>query len=168
MREQDNMKMIRCRKCGTMVASEDSIIERIMDEVREERKLAIKELKKGNALKKNGKTILGDELIISSKERMKNASQLEKFQRQLMHQQTQLVWRSELKERQFSVLVRYLFDNHLITEEKLNELETIAIKEAENNAKEEERKIDLIYKSYSDYTSNRTKADTTYCQATKK
>ena len=38
------MKMIRCKKCGTMIASEDTIIERIMDEAREERKILENEL----------------------------------------------------------------------------------------------------------------------------
>ena len=56
------------------------------------------------------------------------------------------------KEKEKSVLVQYLLENNLITKEKLNELDEKAREENRIIIEQEERELDLLYKSYSDYT----------------
>ncbi len=184
------MKMIRCKKCGTMIASEDTIIERIMDEAREERKILENELKKakelvekgnsmvcqgnalvskGNSMISKGKTLVseGNKMSSSANIHRDNAKQLDKLATQIMHMTTQLGVRKGEKEKEKSVLVQYLLENNLITKEKLNELDEKAREENRIIIEQEERELDLLYKSYSDYTGNKTKADPTYKKANK-
>lgn len=155
------MRMIRCKKCGTMVASEDGLLERIMDEAREERQFSQKEEAEASRLEAKVK-----QLRISAKNRRDNAKQLDKFANQIQHQTTQLESRKNLKERQMSVLCRYLIENNIVTEEKLVELGEIAKRESDEKEREDQRQLDLIYKSYSDYTGNKTKSDITFKKAT--
>lgn len=164
------MRMIRCKKCGTMVASEDGLLERIMDEAREERRLAEEEDSKANDFtsKANNLLIIAKKLNMSAKNRRDNAKQLDKFANQIQHQTTQLESRKILKEKQMGVLAKYLLDNNIMTQDKLDELSEIAIIEAKEKEAEDQRQLDLLYKSYSDYTGNKTKKDTTYKKAVSK
>lgn len=157
------MRMIRCKKCGTMIASEDTILERIMDEAREERSISENELRKANELIEKGNKILA-----SSNTHKNNAKQLDKLATQIMHMTTQLEVRKGEKEKEKSILVQYLLENNLITKEKLNELDAIAKEQNRIAIERDQRELDLLYKSYSDYTGNRTKSDPTYKKANKK
>ncbi len=164
------MRMIRCKKCGTMIASEDTILERIMDEAREERRISENELKKANELIEKGNSLVfkGNKILASSNTHKNNAKQLDKLATQIMHMTTQLEVRKGEKEKEKSVLVQYLLENNLITEEKLNELDGIAKEQNRIAIEKDQRELDLLYKSYSDYTGNRTKSDPTYKKANKK
>lgn len=170
------MRIIRCKKCGTMVTDDDNILERIMDESREERTMAEEEEKKandmitkGNELVSKGNSLIakGNNLISKAKTRRANAKQLDKLATQIQHRRTQLNDRENLKIHEASVIIQYILNNNLVTEEKLEELQEIAKEKAEKARMEEERELDLLYKSFSTYTGNRTKADPTYKDATK-
>ena len=163
------MRIIRCKKCGTMVTDDDNILERIMDESREERTMAEEEEKKANDMITNGNELVskGNNLISKAKTRRANAKQLDKLATQIQHRRTQLNDRENLKIHEASVIIQYILSNNLVTEEKLEELQEIAKEKAEKARMEEERELDLLYKSFSTYTGNRTKADPTYKDATK-
>lgn len=164
------MRMIRCKKCGTMVASEDGLLERIMDEAREERKLAEEEDSKANEFTAKANKLLSaaKRLNMSAKNRRDNAKQLDKFANQIQHQTTQLESRRVLKEREMIVLSKYLLENNMMTREELDKISEVAKHEAEIKEVEDQRQLDLLYKSYSNYTGNKTKNDTTYKRAVNK
>ena len=152
-----------------MVTDDDNILERIMDESREERTMAEEEEKKANDMITNGNELVskGNNLISKAKTRRANAKQLDKLATQIQHRRTQLNDRENLKIHEASVIIQYILSNNLVTEEKLEELQEIAKEKAEKARMEEERELDLLYKSFSTYTGNRTKADPTYKDATK-
>lgn len=169
--EVDCMRIIRCNKCGTMVTDDENILERVMDEAREERKLAEGEenkandmIAKGNELISKGNNLVakGNNLISKAKTRRANAKQLDKLATQIQHRRTQLNDRENLKIHEASVIIQYILNNNLVTEEKLQELQNIAKENADKARIAEERELDLLYKSFSTYTGNRTKADPTY------
>ena len=138
------MRLIHCKKCGTMIATDETAIERMYDEIKEERMLAAKS--------KNSK---------EAAVHLQNAKQMLKIVNQIQHRNAQLEDRKVTCQQELSVLVHYLRDNGLITYETLDELRKIARERAEKMNKEDEKQIDLLYKSYSNYTSNMTKADPT-------
>lgn len=149
------MRMIRCNKCGTMVASSDTALERMMDEAREERKLAKKE------------EIEGNRLLLSAKNRRENAKQLDKLANQIRHRYCQIEERKTTLVSEMGEICHYILTNDLITPEKLDELRAKARADAKIKNEADEREIEALYKDYSGYTGNRTKPDPTYKEGTK-
>lgn len=143
------MRLVHCKKCGTMISTEETAIERMYDEIKEERMKAL-----------NCKT---NEAAVH----LQNAKQMLKIVNQIQHRNSQLEDRKVTCQQELSVLQCYLLDNKLITPEKLNELRKIARIRAEKMNQEDRRQIDLLYKNYSKYTGNKTKVDKTYKQGIK-
>lgn len=140
------MRMIRCRKCGTLVSTTTTVEERMMDEIKEERSLADKD-------KRNASIHLA------------NASMMQKYLTQIQHLNAQIEQRRVTCESEKHHLVHYLLDNNLISEEKLNELEKEAHEIAEKQIRKDEEEIERQYQEYARYTgtmtTNRTKSDPT-------
>ena len=132
-----------------MIATEDSSMERMYDEIKDERM---------KASKSSG---------VKASIHLQNAKQMLKIANQIQHRNAQLEDRKVTCQMELSVLVYYLRSNNLITDEKLNELRAIARDRAEKYNESDRKEIDLLYKSFSNYTGNRTKSDSTFDKAVK-
>ena len=144
------MRMIRCKKCGTLVSTTSAVEERILDEIMEERQLAIKD-------KKNASVHLA------------NAETMQKYLTQIQHANAQIEMRKTTCEVEKHHLVHYLLDNGLITEEKLLELDKEARAKADEQNKKDQQAIERQYQEYARFRGtnpvNRTKADSTASKA---
>lgn len=144
------MKLIHCKKCGSAICSEDALIERMND--------TIHELNEKARHCKNGKI---------ARSYLAEAASVTKMMKGILHNTAQLEERRSTLQLEQSVLVRYLRENNLITDEKLNELNQIAREMAKEKNAETQKEIDRIYGKYTSlYTpSNKTKSDPTAVKA---
>lgn len=65
------------------------------------------------------------------------------------------------------VLVHYVLDNGLVSQEKLNELDEIARKQYSDKQKLIQQEVDQLYGGFENMSINRTKRDPTEKQAIK-
>lgn len=146
------MRMIRCRNCGTMVSTTSIMEERIMDEILEERNLAIKDRKNVSI-------------------HLQNAKMMNKYLMQIQHLNAQIEQRRTTVESEKHHLVHYLLDNNILSEEKIHELEEEARVIACEQIRKDEESIKRQYEGYARYTGNmtmnRTKSDPTAKMAIK-
>jgi len=142
------MRLIRCRKCDTVISSSDTFLEQMLLSMEDCNKMA-----------KNSNTYADKTLHIQ------RASQIKKM---IVHTQA-LTY--QLEERKVTVLselseiVHYLRANKLIDDDKLSELKDIGRKKAEIKNKNQQREIDKIYGNFENLFTNRTKADKTATNA---
>ena len=137
------MKLVKCRKCGTAVMTDDTLLESMIGTMNELNKLAIKDKSNRPAYQQQVK-------------------QLTKMINQVMHRTSAIEMRKCLQSEKLSVLIHYLFENNLITMEKLDEIEIIAKERVKKKNAEDEAAIEALYGAYkSDFTFNKTKSDPT-------
>lgn len=140
------MRLIRCKKCGSAITTEDGLIERMND--------TIHDLNEKARRSKDGRV---------AKSYLAEAASVTKMMKGIIHSTAQIEERKNTLSAENAVLVHYLINNNLITWEKLDELREIARQRAEAKNKEDQARIDQIYGKYTSlYTpSNNTKADPT-------
>lgn len=140
------MRLIRCRKCGSAITTEDGLIERMND--------TIHELNEKARRSKDGRV---------ANSYLAEAASVTKMMKGIIHSTAQIEARKRTMECEKAEIVHYLLANNLITQEKLDELDAIARKKAEIKNAEEQANIDRIYGTYKSlYTpSNNTKSDPT-------
>ena len=141
------MKLLRCRKCGAMITTQDTMVDCMMAEVERLNRLAENDAKYNKGRLK------------STYEQQ--SSQVYKMMRQIVHLTSQLDEESRRMHQEKGVLVHYLFSNGLITEAKLHELEAIARERAAQANERDQRQIEAIYGDFQSSIHNRTKADPT-------
>lgn len=141
------MKLLRCRKCGAMITTQDTMVDCMMAEVERLNRLAENDAKYNKGRLK------------STYEQQ--SSQVYKMMRQIVHLTSQLDEDSRRMHQEKGVLVHYLFSNGLITEAKLHELEAIARERAAQANERDQRQIEAIYGDFHSSIHNRTKADPT-------
>ncbi len=141
------MKLLRCRKCGAMITTQDTMVDCMMAEVERLNRLAENDAKYNKGRLK------------STYEQQ--SSQVYKMMRQIVHLTSQLDEDSRRMHQEKGVLVHYLFSNGLITEAKLHELEAIARERAAQANERDQRQIEAIYGDFQSSIHNRTKADPT-------
>lgn len=138
------MKLVRCRKCGTVVISEETLLQNLLDAIDETSRKA--ERCNNNAQK----TIYIAEI-----------SAYKQMYKSFMHNLTRL---GEQKQKDTVILwelKRYIRDNGLIPEDKLIEITESAVKKAKQEQTKYEQEIQRIYGDFNSVTVNRTKADPT-------
>lgn len=140
------MRLVKCRKCGASIVTDDGLIERMNDTVHE--------LNEKARRAKNYK-------IYNSY--LNEAANVTKMMKGILHNTAQMEDRRITCNCELSELTHYLIENNLITYEKLDEIRARARKKAEERNKENQKEIDKIYGKYTSlYTpSNQTKADPT-------
>lgn len=146
------MKMIRCRKCGASMISEDGLIERMSDTIHELNEKARKS--------KDGRI---------AKSYLAEAASVCKLMKGVIHNTTALESRKITCQSEYSELVYYLRSHGLISEEKLQEIREIARKKAKQKDLENQKELDRIYGQYKKLymPANKTKADPTAKKAIK-
>ena len=137
------MKLIRCKKCGTVVSSSDTYLEQMI--------LAMNEC--------NRKALTGPKYDRNSY--VQQAIQIRKMITHVQHLTYTMEERKATVLSELSEIVHYLRVNNLITDEKLNELRDIARHRAALKNKQEEEAIDKLYGNFENLFVNRTRSDTT-------
>ena len=140
------MKLIHCKKCGAALVTEDALLERMND--------TIHELNEKARHTKNGK---------KAHSYLAEAASVTKMMKGIIHNTAQMEDRRITCQLEMAEIVNYIRTNHLISDEKLDELRAIAREKAKVRNLENQKELDRIYGNYRAlYTpSNNTKADKT-------
>lgn len=136
------MRLIKCRKCGATICTDEAFQERMLDAIAECHKQARKDRKNANSY-------------------LQEAATYKKILTQYLHRTAQ--YDSDLrKERcEKGVLVAYVIQNGLMSQDELNELNDIARKREEENNRKDEKEIARLYGSLQNPLFNNTKPDPT-------
>ena len=147
------MRLIKCKKCGSAIVTEDALLERMND--------TIHELNEKARNSKNGKV---------AKSYLAEAASVAKMMKGILHNTAQMEERKITCLMELAEIVHYLRENKLITDDKLSELKDIGREKAKDRNLQNQKEIDRIYGNYNAlYTpSNNTKADPTANKAIKK
>ena len=148
------MRLLRCRKCGTFITTQDTMVENMMEEINRLNRLAEKAAR--------GK----DKSLINVYQQQ--SAQVSKLMKQILHLTAQKDAAYRVEKQEKSVLVHYLLTNNLITHEKLNELNEIARIKVEEKNKADQAEIERLYGDFESTLTNRTKNDPTAKAAMKK
>lgn len=140
------MKLIKCKKCGSAIVTEDALLERMNDTIHE-----LTEKARNPKNKKNANSYLAE------------ASNVTKMMKGILHNTAQMEERKVTCSLELSEIVHYLLQNNLITHEKLDELRAIARNKAKERNIQNQKELDRIYGNYKSlYTPcNKTKNDST-------
>lgn len=140
------MRLMRCRKCGTIMATENTILENMMDKIDELTEKAYK------CKRQSDKQIYLEQIKV-----------INKMMTSIRHTYAQIDERKMLLSSENAEIVRYIRSNHLITDEKLDELREIAKQKAKEKNEKDQKEIERVYGTYkSTYDPfNRTKSDPT-------
>lgn len=136
------MRLIKCRKCGATIATDETFIQRMLDAINELSDKARKD-------RRNAPSYLSQ------------AAAIKKIMQQYLHVTANMDTHKRRLTNELSVLISYIRENNLVSDEKLAELTAIARERAaEKEAKEEER-IEELYRGFENISINRTRYDPT-------
>lgn len=140
------MRLIRCKKCGAAICTEDNLIERMSDFSHE-----LNEKARHCEDWKVAKTYLAE------------AASVTKIMKGIIHATANIETRKVTLQCEYAELVHYVREHDLITDEKLNELRVIAREKAKALNQEEQKEIDRLYGDYKSLYNpvNVTNADPT-------
>ena len=136
------MRLIKCRKCGTTISTDETFIQRMLDDINILAEKARKDRKNSNSY-------------------LQQASSIKKIMQQYLHRTAQMDEAHRRLLHEHKVLVHYILDNGIVSQEKLNELDDIARKAYAERQREEQEVIYRLYGDFENITINRTKADPT-------
>lgn len=142
------MKLIKCRKCGSAICTDATFQDRMLDAINELSEKARKD-------KRNAGSYL------------QQAAAVKKIMTQYLHRTSQIDTDFRRQVHEKAVLVHYLLDNGLITQEKLDELNAIAGERAKASDERDAEAIELLYGDFENIMANKTKPDPTYRKARK-
>lgn len=117
------MRLIKCRKCGATLCTDESFIENMMDMVHELNKKARR------SSGKKAQSYIGE------------AASITKIMKGIIHQTAQMEERKITCQCEMSEIVNYIRTEHLVSDEKLNELRTVAREKAERKNAENQKEI---------------------------
>lgn len=139
------MRLIRCKKCGAAIVTENALIERMSD--------AVHELNEKARISRGAKAA----------SYMREAASVTKMMKGIMHNTTQMEERKVTCQCEMSEIVYYIRQNKLISDEKLEELRIAARKKAAKKNEENQKEINRLYGNFKSlYTPhNNTMADKT-------
>lgn len=142
------MKLLRCRKCGATITTNDEVMRNYMEEIDRLTKLAIKDRKNGPSYQMQ-------------------AASLKKIVTQIMHLTAQNDEALRIKSNEIAMLNDYIREHHLIPDEKLWELRDAARERAYKRIAEDEKKIEELYGNFNSILGNRSRRDPTEKKALK-
>ena len=136
------MRLIKCRKCGATIATDEAFIQRMVDDINILSEKARKD-------KKNSSSYL------------QQAAAIRKIMQQYLHRTANMDEIRRELQCKLSILRKYITENKLIEEAKLNDLMEEAEETARHRIKEEEERVNDLYRGFNNISINRTKADPT-------
>lgn len=138
------MKLVKCRKCGTAIMTDDSLLENMVEEMNE-----------CNRLSRKAKTVQQRNAYLQQ------ASQLKKMITQIQHRTTEMETRSRSGRILIGKLKQYVLENNLMTTDQIEKFEKDAALEVAIGNKKDGEVIESVYGSYHNSMANRTNKDTT-------
>ena len=138
------MKLIKCKKCGTPIATDKMILQRLLDGMEDANTKARKAKSYGEKC-----------------QYIQEASQYKQIIKSITHATTQLEQRKLYIEAELKALIRFLVDNNLLTYEKIGEIQEEARKKIDEKIKEEQKQLNKLYKDGYNQLSNNSKKDPT-------
>lgn len=143
------MRLIKCRKCGATIATDETFIQRMLDDINTLSEKARKDRKNSGSY-------------------LQQAAAIRKIMQQYLHTTANMDERRSKLQCKLSILWNYVHDNNLIEEEKLNELMDNGEEIARQRIATEEERVKELYRGFENISINRTKADPTERKATRK
>ena len=145
------MKLIKCKKCGTPIISNDLMLQRLLDGMQEANKNALKA--------KNGpqKNVY-----------IQQASQYKQLIKSITHTTAQLEERHRYLNAELKELVRYLAENGIMTYDEIGLIQNKAREKAQKGMDEDKKKLNKLYQDGYNELSNNSKLDITYNKAIRK
>jgi hypothetical protein len=134
------MRLIKCRKCGTTIATDETFIQRMLDDINILLEKSRKDRRNANSY-------------------MQQASAIRKIMQQYLHRTAQMDEQCRRLIHEHKALVHYVLDNGIVTQEKLQEIDDIARKDYEERQREDQEVINQLYRGFENITINRTKSD---------
>lgn len=138
----NTMRLIKCRKCGATIATDETFIQRMLDDINILSEKARKDKRNCNSY-------------------LQQAAAIRKIMQQYLHRTAQIDEESRRLRLELKTLVHYVLDNGLVSQDKLQELNDIARKSFEEKQREDQEVIDRLYGDFENISINRTKADPT-------
>lgn len=147
------MRLIHCKKCGSAIVTEDSLVERMQDYIAELNQKARKCKKYSDKCSY-----------------IQEASSVTKMMKGILHNTAQMQERKVTCNCELSEIVHYIRENHLVSDEKLDELRSVARGKAKLKNEQEQKEIERIYGNFQNLRTpfNKTKSDPTANAALKK
>ena len=142
------MKLIKCRKCGATIATDETFVQRMLADINALSEKARKDRKNANTYQQQ-------------------AAAIRKIMQQYLHASANMDSDYRRLRNEMSVLINYIRENNLISDETLAELSNKARERAAEKERAEEEKISELYRGFENISINRTRADPTEKQATR-
>lgn len=142
------MRLIKCRKCGATIATDETFVQRMLDDINALNEMARKD-------RKNYASYI------------QQAAAIRKIMQQYLHVTANMDTHKRRLTNELSVLINYIRENNLISDKKLAELTTEARKRAEEKEKQEESRVAELYGGFENISINRTRNDPTERKALK-
>lgn len=136
------MRLIKCRKCGATIATDETFIQRMLDDINILSEKARKDRRNSNSY-------------------LQQASAIRKIMQQYLHTTANMDERRRELQCKLSILWNYVNDNNLIERDKLNAMMVEAEEIAAQRIAQEEERVNELYRGFENITINRTKADPT-------
>lgn len=143
------MRLIKCRKCGATIATDETFIQRMLDDVNILSDKARKDRKNSSSY-------------------LQQAAAIRKIMQQYLHRTAQIDEESRRLRLEHKALVHYVLDNGLISQAKLQEIDDLARKEFAEKQLEDQKVIERLYGDFENIAINRTKSDPTERKVFKK
>lgn len=136
------MRLIKCRKCGATIATDETFIQRMLADINMLSEKARKDRKNSSSY-------------------LQQAAAIRKIMQQYLHTTANMDERRRELQSKLSILWNYVHDNKLIEDEKLNQLMDKGEEIARQRIAEEEERVNELYRGFENISINRTKADPT-------
>lgn len=136
------MKLIKCRKCGATIATDETFVQRMLADINDLSEKARRD-------KRNSSSYL------------QQAAAIRKIMQQYLHATVNMDERKRELQCKLSILWNYVHDNNLIEEDKLIELMERGEEIAQQRIKDEEERVNELYRGFENLSINRTKRDKT-------
>ena len=136
------MRLIKCRKCGATIATDETFIQRMLDDINILSAKARKD-------RRNAPSYL------------QQAAAIRKIMQQYLHRTAQMDAEMVETRAELGALISYVRVNGLIKDNELAEITTPARLKARERIKQEEERISELYRGFENISINRTKADPT-------
>lgn len=143
------MKLIKCKKCGATIMTNETLLAAMQDEYNDL-------VKRSHRAKGADKMLIGQQL-----------KHLHKMMVQICHSSTEAERRKDDTYNELCLLKKYIKANNLIDFETLDHFRDEARELARKKAAEDEKRIAEVYGEFENTFCNRTKADPTATEAMK-
>lgn len=131
------MKLLRCKKCGAVITTNETMMQNYMEEIDRLSKMAIKD-------KRNAAVYLNQ------------AASLRKISTQILHLTAQCDSDNRRLLNELGELIHYVRENNLVSDEKLSEIQAAGREKARKNNEADEKRIEELYGNFNSILASRS------------